>query len=638
MSDETNRERLLWAGFMAILAAGVGFGIRGGIFDNWQAAYGFSGLELGAIGGAGFTGFCFGIIIGGFVVDKVGYGKLVFLAFALHVLSAFVTFIPGSETSPGMAFEWLFWAMFIFAYANGTLEAVANPLVATLYPEKRTHYLNILHASWPAGLVLGGLCGWYLDDKLGWGWKEQLVLYLIPTAIYGYMFFGQKYPKSEASEKGLGLGEMFKDVGILGALVVCYLLVLFFASMGFDMASAYALGVVLLVVAGILTRQQTEISTESLGLLAVCVLIGGYFQMALDLPILGSAIIGGILLAGLGVTMKWAVGSFLLFVLFITHALVGAVELGTDGWIQNITGNILTSEQGKILFVFTSMLMFLLRFCADFIEKQLGLSPVGILLACSVLACIGLNMASDITTFQGALVALGIYAVGKTFFWPTMLGVASDRYPRTGAVAISIMGGIGMLSAGLIGGPGLGYAKDRFSAEALQATDAENNSSHYETYQSPTPSSFLIFSSINSIDGGKLGAIQGKLALSRKMIESGAEGYTGQVTEDDLSEDALAGKNEREKAKLQKDYADQQKLQNALVNAELLEVGTPGDPDDAIDILTDDEKAVLQASIEGDRQTLWADSFIPATMAAIYFFIFLYFRSRGGYKVVSIDD
>ena len=46
------------------------------------------------------------------------------------------------------------------------------------------------------------------------------------------------------------------------------------------------------------------------------------------------------------------------------------VELGTDGWIQNITGNILTPAQGKILFVFTSLLMFSLRFCADFIEKN----------------------------------------------------------------------------------------------------------------------------------------------------------------------------------------------------------------------------------------------------------------------------
>src|SRR5436190_18431467 len=86
-----NASRLLWAGFMAILAAGVGFAIRGGIFDNWGAEYGFTASQLGAIGGAGFSGFYFGVIIGGVTCDKFGYGRMVILAFALHVLSAVVT-------------------------------------------------------------------------------------------------------------------------------------------------------------------------------------------------------------------------------------------------------------------------------------------------------------------------------------------------------------------------------------------------------------------------------------------------------------------------------------------------------------------------------------------------------------------
>ena len=167
-----------------------------------------------------------------------------------------------------------------------------------------------------------------------------------------------------------------------------------------------------------------------------------------------------------GIKTNFSIGSLLLFVLFVTHALVGAVELGTDGWIQNITGNILTPAQGKILFVFTSLLMFSLRFCADFIEKNLKFSPIGLLFICSMLAVIGLRMVSGIETFVGAMIALAVYALGKTFFWPTMLAVVGDRFPRTGAVAMSIMGGIGMMSAGLLGGPGLGYAKDRFTARA----------------------------------------------------------------------------------------------------------------------------------------------------------------------------
>ena len=172
-----NATRLLYAGFTAILAAGVGFGIRGGIFGNWAAEFGFTGAQLGAIGGAGFTGFCFGIMVGGVIVDKIGYGKLVFGAFLFHVLSAFITFGATEGQDVSTAYQFLWWGMFTFALANGILEAVSNPLVSTLYPNNRTHYLNILHASWPLGMVIGGVIGWTLGGEGGWHWKWQLALY-----------------------------------------------------------------------------------------------------------------------------------------------------------------------------------------------------------------------------------------------------------------------------------------------------------------------------------------------------------------------------------------------------------------------------------------------------------------------------
>jgi hypothetical protein len=102
------------------------------------------------------------------------------------------------------------------------------------------------------------------------------------------------------------------------------------------------------------------------------------------------------------------------------------------------------------------------------------------------------------------MIALAVYALGKTFFWPTMLAVVGDRFPRTGAVAMSIMGGIGMMSAGLLGGPGLGYAKDRFTAEHLQST----NPALYEQYKAPTPSRFLFLEEVHGLDGTKLSEAQ----------------------------------------------------------------------------------------------------------------------------------
>jgi MFS family permease len=465
-----NAQRLLWAGFLAILATGIGFAIRGGILATWAAEFGFTGAQLGAIGGAGLTGFCFGVIIGGLVVDKVGYGKLIVAAFVMHVLSAVVTFAATKGQAQDTAYMFLYLGTFIFSLANGTLEAVANPLVSTLFPRNRTHYLNILHASWPAGLVIGGLVGWILGEGMQVSWKIQLGLFLVPTILYGFAFFGQSFPKSEAHEKGLSVWEMMKEVGVLGALVACFLIGLFFKDQ---------LGGILAFFSGSAFFASPTWSLLCWGVAAVLLII-------------------------VGVKTNFSVGSVLLFVLFVTHAMVGAVELGTDGWIQNITGNILTPAQGKILFVFTSLLMFSLRFTADFIERTLKLSPIGLLLLCATLAMVGLRMVSGIGSFAGAMIALAVYALGKTFFWPTMLAVVGDRFPRTGAVAMSIMGGIGMMSAGLLGGPGLGYAKDRFTADHLQATAP----AVYEQYKAPTPSRFLFFKEVHGLDGTKLSEAQ----------------------------------------------------------------------------------------------------------------------------------
>jgi hypothetical protein len=85
-----------------------------------------------------------------------------------------------------------------------------------------------------------------------------------------------------------------------------------------------------------------------------------------------------------------------------------------------------------------------------------------------------------------------------------MLAVVGDRFPRTGAVAMSLMGGIGMMSAGLLGGPGLGYAKDRFTAEHLMVTAP----AVYEQYKAATPSRFLFLDEVHGLDGTKLSAAQ----------------------------------------------------------------------------------------------------------------------------------
>ncbi len=462
-----NAKRLLWAGFIAILAAGVGFAIRNGIGAAWAKEFGFSNLQNGLIGGAGFSGFCFGIIIGGIIVDKIGYGKLIVAAFLMHVASAVVTLLPSAEMGQQTGFLLLFSGTFIFALANGTLEAVANPLVATLFPQNRTHYLNILHASWPLGMIIGALITLAVGNS--WSWKAQLGLYLIPTVIYGVMFFRQSFPKSEASAKGLKLGEMMKDIGILGSSIAGVLLYLF---------TRDALGGNILFG---LTSSEFFVSDS-----------WNYISMA----------VGAGFVLWVAVITRFAMGHIILFLLFLAHTIIGSLELGTDSWIENINGTIFTPEVGKMLFIFASAMMFGLRFCSHWIESKLKLSPIGILFVCSLFAIVGLFLAAGASGLSTAIGAMFLYSIGKTFFWPTMLAVVGDRFPRTGAVAMSIMGGIAMLSVGQLGGPGLGYGKDRFTAEALVES---GKTEVLEANKAEKPSKWVGFKEVTALDGKKLG-------------------------------------------------------------------------------------------------------------------------------------
>ena len=161
------------------------------------------------------------IIFFSFFADKFGYGKLMVVAFLLHASSAVVTFAATpvfNQYGKDGAFYCLNLGMWLFALGNGTCEAVINPLTATLFPKNKTHWLNILHAGWPAGAHPRGSA-----DRAGVreaharACREyQLGMFLIPVLIYGLMMVGRRFPHSEAKTAGVAMPEMMKTVGMLG--------------------------------------------------------------------------------------------------------------------------------------------------------------------------------------------------------------------------------------------------------------------------------------------------------------------------------------------------------------------------------------------------------------------------------------
>ena len=579
-----NGNRLLYAGFMAIMASGVGFSIRAGILSQWAEQYGFTQTELGAITGGGLTGFGIIILLSAMIADKVGYGKLMVGAFVMHIASAGLTLAAGAAFLSGgkpAAFQCLFWGMFLFAVGNGIAEAVVNPLVATLFPKNRTHYLNILHAGWPAGLVAGGLLSTIFTGESLFGlklldkpmpWQYQISCFLVPVAVYGIMLIGQKFPVSKASQQGVSYRSMLQELGMLGGAIICALLGLFFYNDLFaSSAPAVRMGI-------------------SIGLASGLWLAFSYFT-------------------------GFHRGPILLAVLLITHALVGYVELGTDSWIGKITGEIMGSKQyGLLLFVYTSTLMVILRFFAGpIVEKT---SPLGLLFVSGVLGAIGLTLLGNATSIMFCVMAATVYALGKTFLWPTMLAVVSEQFPRGGAITIGAIGGVGMLSAGLLGGPGIGFQQDNYASESLEKKDP----AVFARYKAPTPNEFLVFKTFG-LDGAKVGVLDG-FKVETPVDSDGKP----------LSETVTDGGGKEAIRALEILKADPNATPTSITKQqELVDWWST-----ARETARADQPLVTAASLYGSRMALRLTAAVPAVMAVIYLLLILYFKTKGGYKSVEL--
>jgi hypothetical protein len=145
---------------------------------------------------------------------------------------------------------------------------------------------------------------------------------------------------------------------------------------------------------------------------------------------------------------------------------LATTEIGTDGWITNIMEGIAKSEgfdPGWIL-VYTSAIMLILRFFAGPIVHTV--SPLGLLAISAMLAVAGLFYLSTAEA-TAIFFAATLYGFGKTFFWPTMLGVVSEQCPKGGALTLNAISGIGMLAVGTLGFPFIGTMQEKAQQKAI---------------------------------------------------------------------------------------------------------------------------------------------------------------------------
>jgi MFS family permease len=400
-----NARRLFVASCLALITSAFSFQMRQNIGDDLGTAFNLTKEAVGALMGGQFLGMALAMLIFAPLCDVIGMGRVLSVAWLCHAVGisgtlfaqeittqnfaqGIATTLGGLSSSmkdslnfsllPDMGKDqisfWVLWlAAFFVGSANGLVEIAINPLAATIYPDQKTHKLNVLHAWWPGGLIIAGLVALFIINPLygkkadffeytvdpanvglasvttAWpAWKLKYAMIAVPFLLYGLVALGQRFPKTERVQANVSFGEMLLQ--IIRPLFIIW---------------------------------------------AFCML------------------------------------------------LTASTELATNSWMESILTRT-ADVSGTLVFIYITMLMFVLRFFAGPIAH--AISPIGIMFFGSIFTAAGLYWLSIANTAPMAFAAATIFALGIVYFWPTMLGVTAERFPKGGALLLGLMGCVGNLA------------------------------------------------------------------------------------------------------------------------------------------------------------------------------------------------
>lgn len=351
-----NRNRIFNASCIALVVTAMTLGVRAGIMTELAGTFNLSDVQLGWIAAMAFLGFPVATMLGGLIYNYIGPKKLMYIAFAGHLLGLALTITAGG-----------FWSLiistFCIGFANGSVEAACNPLIADMYHKEKTTMLNRFHVWFPGGIVIGALMSAGMS-KLGMGWELKIAMMILPTLVYGYLIFGQTFPEME----------------------------------------------------------NTEVDTA--------------------------------------INLKALFTPLYIFML-VCMTLTATTELGTQQWVERILGE--SGAHPMLILAMVTGLMAVGRYFAGPIIH--AFNPAGVLLFSAVTSFIGIYLMS---IASGPLVyaAAVIFALGVTYFWPTMIGFVGENCPKTGALGMSLIGGVGMFAVSMWN-PVIGSWLDSARNEAL---------------------------------------------------------------------------------------------------------------------------------------------------------------------------
>jgi MFS family permease len=212
-----NTKRLFFISALALTNAGINASLRANTAADLQRIFldpvdaVHSATMIGSILGVPFLGFALTIAIGSPLLDYIGMKLLLTLSGIAFTIGMLLTLFAGSIATGAGVYQVLFLGAITAGIGWGLAETVVNPLVATLYPEDKTAKLNLVHAWWPGGLVIGGLLGVGLS-QVGFGWQAKIALSILPAVALVISCMGMKFPPTERAAAGVSMGEMFREL------------------------------------------------------------------------------------------------------------------------------------------------------------------------------------------------------------------------------------------------------------------------------------------------------------------------------------------------------------------------------------------------------------------------------------------
>tara|TARA_R110002049_G_scaffold308754_1_gene513878 strand:+ start:15121 stop:16344 length:1224 start_codon:yes stop_codon:yes gene_type:complete len=337
--EHINKNKIFLAACISLIVTSMTFAIRAGILTQLGTDFQISNEKLGWINSMAFLGFPIAMIIGGLLYNSIGAKTLMIVAFISHILGLVLTIYAGG-------FWTLIISTFFIGFANGSVEAACNPMIADMYTNNRTAMLNKFHVWFPGGLVIGALVSELMTSS-GLGWQLQIAVMLIPTLIYGYLVFSQKFPEGENIESN---------------------------------------------------------TSENIKALA----------------------------------------NPLYIFIFLCMSLTAVSEFIPQQWVEKILGS--SGASPMLVLALVTGIMALGRFLAGPIVHKLN--PIGVLWMSAITTTIAIYLMS---VADGSMIyaAAALFALGVCYFWPTMIGFISEYTSKTGALGMSLVGGMGMFATSI---------------------------------------------------------------------------------------------------------------------------------------------------------------------------------------------